>query len=90
MFNGCTSLVKAPLLPAQTLAPYCYAVMFPGCTSLSEVTMLATDISAENCLANWLNGVSSTGTFTKASDMEDLPSGSSGIPSGWTVVDYEE
>lgn len=90
MFNGCSSLVKAPLLPAQTLAPYCYAAMFPGCTSLSEVTMLATDISAENCLANWLNGVSSTGTFTKASDMEDLPSGSSGIPSGWTVVDYEE
>lgn len=86
MFMRCSSLVKAPLLPAQTLAPYCYAVMFVGCTSLSEVTMLATDISAENCLASWVDGVSSTGIFTKASSMNSLTSGASGVPEGWTVV----
>lgn len=48
------------------------------------------DISAEKCLDDWLSGVSSTGTFTKAPTMESLPSGASGIPTGWTVVDYEE
>lgn len=50
--------------------------------------MLATDISASNCLNNWVNGVSSTGTFTKSPEMTSLPSGPSGIPDGWTVVDY--
>jgi hypothetical protein len=39
---------------------------------------------------DWLSGVSSTGTFTKAPTMESLPSGASGIPTGWSVVDYEE
>jgi hypothetical protein len=39
---------------------------------------------------DWLSGVSSTGTFTKAPTMESLASGASGIPTGWTVVDYEE
>ena len=49
--------------------------------------MLATDISASSCLANWVSGVASTGTFTKATSMTSLPTGVSGIPSGWTVVD---
>ena len=49
--------------------------------------MLATDISATNCLKNWVKGVATTdGTFTKASSMTTLPTGDSGIPTGWTVV----
>ena len=38
MFNGCTSLTTIPsnLLPATTLADYCYDRMFSGCTSLVE------------------------------------------------------
>ena len=50
--------------------------------------MLATDISASNCLRFWTWHVAKTGTFTKAAEMTSLPSGDSGIPSGWTVVDY--
>lgn len=34
MFKDCTSLKKAPDLPAINLAPYCYHNMFEGCTSL--------------------------------------------------------
>lgn len=49
--------------------------------------MLATDISAEKCLFLWVEGVASTGTFTKAASMNSLPTGTSGIPNGWTVVD---
>ena len=63
--------------------------MFNGCSKLKEVTMLATDISAEGCLTDWLSSVSSTGTFIKAKEMTSLPTGASGIPSGWTVKDYE-
>ena len=85
MFSGCTSLTKAPDLPATTLASYCYRGMFSGCTSLRSIKCLATNISASNCTADWLNGVSATGTFTKASSMTDWTEGASGIPTGWTV-----
>jgi hypothetical protein len=52
--------------------------------------MLATDISASRCLTNWVSSVSSTGTFVKSPEMTSLPTGESGIPSGWTVVDAGE
>ena len=88
MFSGCSSLTAAPELHATTLAAYCYQNMFQNCSMLNNITMLATDISATNCLTNWVNGVSSTGTFTKSPEMTTLTTGDSGIPEGWTVVDY--
>ena len=87
MFKWCESLISAPKLPATTLADNCYFGMFGGCTRLNEITMLATDISANSCLYNWVEGVASTGTFTKAAAMTSLPTGKSGIPEGWTVID---
>lgn len=90
MFEGCTSLTIAPHLLATTLASWCYSSMFRGCNNLSKITMLATDISATNCLDNWVNGVASEGTFTKHPQMTSLPNGTSGIPNGWTVEDYNE
>ena len=92
MFSGCTNLTPAPELPATTLVKYCYQEMFSGCTSLSSITMLATDISAKDCLTDWVSGVASSGTFTKAasliqgSETGQIPTGTSGIPEGWTVV----
>ena len=95
MFNDCESLTSAPELPATTLVDYCYNQMFSGCTSLNSVTMLATNISAPNCLTFWMDGVPAgdgehTRTFTKHKDMESLPNGVNGIPSGWTVKNYGE
>ena len=90
MFINCTSLTTAPELSATTLAYSCYGNMFQDCNKLKSITMLATDISATNCLANWVNGVSATGTFVKAPSMTSLPTGGSGIPSGWTVIDDTE
>lgn len=85
MFRGCTSLTTAPELPATTLTVDCYYYMFNGCTKLNYIKMLATNISASNCLNNWVKGVSSTGSFVKNPNMTTLPTGTSGIPSGWTV-----
>lgn len=90
MFKGCTSLTTAPELPATELIYECYLGMFEGCTNLSEITMLATNITADNCLTNWVDGVASDGTFIKHPKMNSLPTGNSGIPSGWTVEDYQE
>ena len=85
MFEGCTALVQAPELPATGLYESCYGRMFYGCYKLNYIKMLATDISASSCLNNWVNSVSSTGTFVKNAAMTSLPTGASGIPSGWTV-----
>lgn len=90
MFDGCTSLTTAPSLPATTLADSCYSSMFDGCTKLNYIKMLATDISASGCLNYWVRGVSGTGTFVKNVAMTSLPTGRSGIPEGWTVVNDGE
>lgn len=87
MFTGCTSLTTAPVLSATTLASQCYYAMFQDCTSLNSITCLATDISASNCTTNWVRGVAASGTFTKAASMTSWTTGTSGIPSGWTVQD---
>jgi len=79
-------LVNAPELPATTLTYRCYYNMFTDCYVLNSVKCLATDLSATECLTNWLSGVSATGTFTKAAGVS-WPSGQSGIPTGWTVID---
>ena len=88
MFNDCTNLTTAPALPATTLAESCYESMFQGCTSLNYIKCLATDISAYSCTSNWVNGVASTGTFVKDSGMSSWTTGTSGIPTNWTVQDY--
>lgn len=87
MFLECTKLETAPNLPATTLSNNCYYAMFKGCSKLKSVTCLATGISESNYLNytdKWLNGVASTGTFTKASGV-DWPRNDNGIPVNWTV-----
>ena len=86
MFSYCTSLVNAPQLPATTLLQACYIYMFLGCNNLNNITMLGTERIGTISLGDWVSNVSSTGTFTKKQGV-DIPSGTSGIPKGWTVVE---
>lgn len=86
MFANCTSLTTAPELPAGILKSTCYYSMFDGCTNLNYIKCLATDISASNSMSNWLRNVSATGTFVKKAGVT-IPSGESGIPNGWTVIE---
>ena len=88
MFSNCTSLTTAPELHATTLAQYCYMNMFFGCSSLNSITCLATDISASHSTSNWVENVALSGTFTKAASMTGWESGTHGIPTYWTVIDY--
>ena len=85
MFQYCTSLVTAPELPATTLAERCYRNMFRYCTKLNYIKCLATNISDSHCTDDWVKGVSSNGAFVKHPNMTSWSTGSSGIPSGWTV-----
>ena len=83
MFNGCTSLTKAPALPATELAFDCYNGMFYGCTSLNYVKALFTDKPSEETTGNWLSDVAPTGTFVKSKDARWK---NCGIPEGWTII----
>ena len=49
MFSSCTSLTKAPALPATTLESDCYRSMFSGCTSLTKAPALPATTLANYC-----------------------------------------
>lgn len=88
MFIRCTSLINAPEIQASaTASPYSCVRMFQGCSSLNTVKCLITTL-VSGSTSNWLDGVAANGTFIKAANMTSWPSGKNGIPSGWTVVDY--
>ena len=87
MFQGCTNMTTAPMLPAPTLTNSCYQYMFDGCSKLNSITCLATSkINSSNC-RYWVRGVASSGTFTKAASAT-WSTGNNGRPTNWTLVDY--
>ena len=62
MFENCSSLTKAPALPAMTLAKNCYGHMFYGCTSLTTAPALPATNLAESCYASMFYGCTSLTT----------------------------
>ena len=90
MFKSCYRLTTAPVLPATTLAGGCYYDMFQYCDRLNYIKCLATNISAGSCTVDWVAGVAKSGTFVKNPNMSSWTTGTSGIPSGWTVEDATE
>lgn len=83
MFYRCSTLTKAPYLPAETIPERGYYHMFWGCISLNEIKCMAKS-KGYDAVYEWVAGVPSTGTFTKAAGAY-WSTGTSGIPSGWTV-----
>ena len=88
VFQNCTSLTTAPELLATTLVTYCYYEMFYGCSKLNHIKALFTTTPSSSYTNNWVSGVASSGTFVKNADATWDVTGSSGIPSGWTVELY--
>ena len=88
MFYNARKLSSAPELPATMLKSNCYYGMFSGCTSLNTITCLATG-SSTTYMTAWVANVASTGTFYKSPSATGWTRGISGIPSGWTVQDYD-
>ena len=86
MFANCISLKKAPELPSTTLITRCYGYMFDGCNNLCCIKMKATAVISNNHTSGWVKNVALSGTFVKASGVE-IPIGTNGIPSGWTVIE---
>lgn len=93
VFMGCTSLTSAPVLvntfETGTFPGGLYALMFNGCSSLNRIECYAyrqRGSSISNDFAKWVQNVSATGTFVKKAGV-NWPTGVSGIPSGWTVIE---
>ena len=84
MFQGCTSLTTAPALPATSLVSNCYSYMFQRCSKLNKVISYNRTASSTSYMKDWLNGVSATGDFYNLGGAT-YTTGTSGIPSGWTV-----
>ena len=64
LFFNCTGLTSAEnlILPATTLASYCYSNMFQGCTSLTTAPSLPATTLANNCYEYMFKGCVSLGT----------------------------
>ena len=59
MFSNCTSLTRAPELPATTLASECYNFMFSGCTNLIRAPELPATTLASYCYQGMFSGCTS-------------------------------
>ena len=66
LFKDCTSLTKAPILPATTLARNCYEYMFSGCQSLTKAPELPATTLADDCYSEMFSGCRS---LTKAPEL---------------------
>ena len=64
LFSDCTGLTSAEnlILPATTLANYCYSSMFVGCTSLTTSPALPATALTESCYNSMLYGCTSLTT----------------------------
>lgn len=60
MFEKCTKLKKAPILPAKQLTTAAYAGMFRGCTNLETLYILADNIFVTGLANDYLNKNAST------------------------------
>ena len=87
MFAYCSSLRESPELLSQNRVGNEYRYMFYKCSSLQKVTchLLAYNVNSTN---DWMNGVPASGIFIKNALNGSWSRNSSGIPTGWTVVDY--
>lgn len=88
-FNGCTSLSEGlNFSTISNVGGNSFSNCFQNCTSLR--TVYAPNITTwdENIFSNWLKNASPTGIIYKPANLT-IPTGStSGVPTGWTTVDY--
>ena len=80
-------MTKSPILRSWGATMSCYEEMFKGNGNLVEVTCLLYNVLGT---ANWLTNCSDTGIFKRRPNSNWGTGTTSGIPSGWTIVDYVE
>lgn len=86
LFSDCSNMVKGPKITAtDTPAQYAYNGMFYRCSSLTSISIDSPYTSG--CYNNWMYNASASGTIYYTDDSwQNAPTGTSGIPSGWTAT----
>lgn len=91
MCYGDTSITSVDLSSITSLSTHALSYLVNGCSSLNYIkspnVSVWSPIGTET--AYWVSGVSATGTFVKPSDLTVPTSSTSGVPSGWTVENYD-
>ena len=85
MFRNCYSLTTSPNIPNASTQDQACQFMFYGCRNLNHISCKIRTISGSNVFKSWVYGVAESGTFIKNPWNNDWPTGTSGIPSGWTI-----
>ena len=84
MFRDCTGLQNdTPIIYAETMADNCLFLMFDGARNIKRLEVHITNWDTTKA-TNWVNLVLPGGVFKKPSGTT-IPTGTNGIPSGWTV-----
>ena len=88
IFENCTSLQKI-VVNIDYIDDTGLYHAFMGCSSLNDVTVSFTEWPGGASTGDWMDGVASSGTFRKPSDLPETY-GDSNIPTNWTVVNTDE
>ena len=86
MFQGCNALSVAPELSALTLKTQCYQDMFVNCRQINYIKAMFTTTPSDSYTNSWVSDVAATGIFVKNANATWDVTGSSGVPSGWTII----
>lgn len=87
-YEGCTSItIGLDLSKVTKVLTYGCESLYKNCTSLTSVTAPNVSSWNQNNMSNWLSGVSASGTVYAPAGLT-IPTSASGIPSGWTIIDY--
>lgn len=90
MFRGCTSLIAAPNLNAETLKTGCYYDMFNGCENLTYIKALFNKTSSDNDTKRWVRNVNNKGVFVKNKNTFLNTYNENNIPLNWILsIDNE-
>lgn len=82
MFRNCSALIMAPKIKAETIGSTSLSNMFNSCAMLNRIEINLTTWDTSQA-TQWLYGVAPTGDFYNLGGAT-IPTGTNGIPSGWT------
>lgn len=84
MYRQCSSVKSVTIYDELAKNAYDFETAFYDCASLVEIISYVKGPSKSNCMLNWVGNVAPTGTFYNLGGYP-FATGTSGIPSGWTV-----
>ncbi|MBO7226556.1 MAG: leucine-rich repeat protein [Bacteroidales bacterium] len=96
-FQNCTSLVNAPQFQNittingnSTVSYNSFDNCFDGCTNLQVIYTPNISTWNTSMFSDWVKNVAPTGIIFKPTNLEIPLDSTSGIPTGWSVINYVE